>query len=62
MQFMVFAMMLGVAVWSDSAALWAETTHLGGALAIWVALLILYTQRKRAEAESFESAGRLRII
>ena len=29
MQFMVFAMMLGVAVWSDSAALWAETTHLG---------------------------------
>jgi len=55
-QFVVFAMMLGVAVWSDSDALWAETIHLAGAVAIWVALLILYTQRKRAETESFEAA------
>ena len=54
-QVLVFATMTGVAIWSRSAAVWAECAHLGGALAIWVALLILYTQRKRSLTETFET-------
>ncbi|MHC4089932.1 MAG: SPFH domain-containing protein [Planctomycetota bacterium] len=55
-QLAVLAMILGVAIWSKSAAVWAEVPHLGGAVAIWLALLILYTQRKRSRAEAFETA------
>jgi len=52
----VFGMILGVWIWSRSEAVGAETLHLAGACLVWLALLILYTQRKRSEREEFETA------
>ena len=54
-QLLVLLATVGAAAWSGSEAIWAETVHLGGGVAIWIALLVLYTQRKRAGAEAFET-------
>ncbi len=61
-QLLAFGMILWLAIWSRSEAVWAEATHLGFGAAIWLALLILHTQRKRSAAESFETAELRRAV
>jgi len=51
----VLALILVVGVSQSSDALRAEAIHMAGAVVIWLALLILYTQRKRSQIESFET-------
>jgi len=53
-QLAVFAAVFGSASWLGSEALGAEYIHLAGGALIWLALLILFSQRKRARIESFE--------
>ncbi|MCP4248411.1 MAG: hypothetical protein GY778_15295 [bacterium] len=54
-QLLVFGGILILAAWTESQAVWAEAIHLAGPVLIWLALLIVYVQRKRAEAEDFET-------
>ncbi len=54
-QLAVLCAAVATAAWSGSDAIWAEAVHMAGGVAIWVALLVLYTQRKRAAAEAFET-------
>ncbi|MFQ5491278.1 MAG: SPFH domain-containing protein [Phycisphaerae bacterium] len=54
-QLLVLVVILAVSVWSGSEAIWAESVHLAGGAGIWLALLVMYTQRRRARAEAFET-------
>ncbi|MCH7813486.1 MAG: hypothetical protein IID40_05640, partial [Planctomycetes bacterium] len=54
-QLLVFGGIMVLAAWTGSQAVWAEAIHLAGPVLIWLALLIVYVQRKRAEREDFET-------